>query len=111
MSTKNKDIIMQNKVFGWIAVITAAILSIPLMAMKFQWVKPDPTNPADQGVSWTLSDFIIIGVLLFGASSLFVLVARVTPKKYRTLIAVAFVIAILYIWAELAVGIFTNLGS
>lgn len=111
MKEKNTDIIMQNKVFVWIALGTAAILLIPLIAMQFNWVKPDPTNPLDQGVNWSLGDFVVMGTLLFGAGSLFVLVARVTPRKYRTLLGIAFVAALLYIWAELAVGIFTNLGS
>src|SRR5690606_2916685 len=36
MRTKNKDIIMQNKIFLWIAAATGLILSIPLIAMQFE---------------------------------------------------------------------------
>lgn len=111
MKTKKKDIIMQNKIFAWIAIAIAAILSLPLIAMKFQWVKPNPANPADQGLNWTFSDFIVMGVLLFGAGSLFVLIARVTPRKYRGFVGFGVLALLLYVWAELAVGIFTNLGS
>lgn len=100
MKTNKNDIIMQNKVFVWIALGAAAILVVPLVAMQF-------TNEVD----WDLSDFIMIGILLFGAGFLFVHVARVTPRKYRVLIGSAFVLAVLYIWAELAVGVFTNIGS
>jgi hypothetical protein len=102
---KSKDIIMQNKVFLWIAALTGVILSIPYLAMQFNWVKPDPTNPADMGVNWTLLDFVVMGVLIFGMSSLFVGVARVTPAKYRVLIGLAVLAAFLAIWAHLAVGI------
>lgn len=100
MKTKNTDLISQNKVFGLIALVTGVILSIPFIAMQF-------TND----VNWILSDFVIIGVLLFTMGSLFVVVARVMPKKYRTLIGIGFVLTVLYIWTELAVGVFTNIGS
>ncbi len=100
MYTKSNDLIAQNKVFLWIAAITGIILSIPAVAMQFT---PE--------VDWGSEDFIVIGALLFGAGSLFVLVARVIPSKYRVLIGVAFLLAVLWLWAELAVGLFTNWGS
>lgn len=81
--------------------MTGLILLIPLVAMQFK-----------DDVSWDLSDFIIMGILLFGMGSMFVMVARkVRKKSHRIAIAIAFLITLLYIWAELAVGIFTNLGS
>lgn len=100
METKNTDIIMQNKVFLWIALATGLILLMPLTAMQF-------TNQ----VNWTLFDFILMGTLLFGAGSLFVLAARRIDKKYWVPIGIAFAIALLWLWAELAVGVFTNWGS
>lgn len=100
MKTKNTDMIMHNKVFGWIALGIGLILSIPLIAMQF-------TSEVD----WGSEDFIIMGILLFGMGFLFVHVARVISRKYIVLTGVAFVAALFYIWAELAVGIFTNLGS
>jgi len=99
MKTKNTDIIMQNKVILWIALATGLILLIPLVAMQFT-----------SEVSWTLFDFVIAGVLLFGTGLTFVLVARKIPK-HRVAIGIVLVIALLYIWAELAVGIFTTWGS
>jgi len=84
MKTKNTDLISQNKFFGLIALVTAAILSIPLIAMQL-------TTEAD----WDFTDFAVIGILLFGAGSLFVTVARVTPKKYRTLIGIGFILFVL----------------
>jgi hypothetical protein len=63
-------------------------------------------------VNWSVSDFVLMAVLLFGTGSLFVLAARKTNKASRRVaIGVVFAVALLYIWAELAVGIFTNLGS
>lgn len=91
---KNNDIIMQNKVFLWIAAGTGMILSIPLMAMLFKL-----------GFDWGIFDFLIMGIHLFGAGSVFVLIARVTPRKYRVLVAVAVMAALLLTWVHLAVGI------
>ncbi len=101
MKTKSNDIIMQNKIFIRIALVTGLILLIPLIAMQFsdEW-------------DWNEGDFIIIGTLLFGMGSMFVLAARkVRKKSHRITIGIAFAIAVLYLWAELAVGIFTTWGS
>lgn len=101
MKTKSNDIIMQNKVFLWIAIATGLILLIPLIGMQIsnEW-------------NWSIEDFIIIGILLFGMGSMFVLTARkIRSKRNRVAVGIAFTIAILYIWAELAVGIFTNIGN
>jgi hypothetical protein len=99
VKSKNPNILNQNKVFGVIATVTLAILSVPLVAMQF----------SDE-VVWTASDFIVMGALLFGMGSLFVLTAR-RVQTHKLLIASAFLILTLYIWAELAVGVFTDLGS
>jgi len=99
MKLKNTEMIMQNKIFIWIAVATVIILMVPLTAMQFS-----------SEVNWDETDFIVMGVLLFGISSLFVLAAR-KIRKHRIIIAIVFALVFLYIWAELSVGIFTNLGS
>jgi hypothetical protein len=99
MKTKNTDIIMQNKVIIWIALATGLILLVPLLAMQFT-----------EEMAWTLSDFVIAGALLFGTGLMFVLAARKT-RKYRVVIGIVLAAALFYVWAELAVGIFTNLGS
>jgi hypothetical protein len=96
MQTKTTDIIMQNKIFLWIALFTGFILLIPLLS----------------GWDWDETDFIIIGILLFGMGSLFVLTARnIKSGSKRMFVGGIFLIAVLYIWAELAVGIFFNFGS
>jgi uncharacterized BrkB/YihY/UPF0761 family membrane protein len=73
---------------------TALILLVPLAAMQFT-----------EEVDWKLFDFIIIGTLLIGSGLLYELVAARVNPKYRAVIAVAFVAAVLLIWAELAVGV------
>jgi hypothetical protein len=100
MKTDFTTLVMQNKVFGWLALGTGLLLLIPLVAMQFS-----------SGVNWTASDFIVMGALLFVTGSLFVLAARRVERKYW--VAVGFVVglAFFYLWAELAVGIFTNWGS
>jgi hypothetical protein len=91
---------MRNDVFIWIAVGTGCILLVPFVAMQFT-----------TSVSWELSDFVVMGTLLLLISSLFVLVVRKVPGKYWLLWAALCVATLLYVWAELAVGIFTQLGS
>lgn len=90
----------QNTIFLWIAAISGVILLIPFVAMQFS-----------REVVWALGDFVIMGLMLFGAGSGFVLVARQLNKKYWVITGVVIGLAFLYLWAELAVGIFTNWGS
>ncbi len=84
-----------------VVLVTAAILTIPLVAMQF-------TNE----VNWTGSDFIAAGILLaFSGLVLTFALRKVRTAKSR-LIAIGLVgLGFLYCWAEMAVGIFTNLGS
>ncbi|MCP4144438.1 MAG: hypothetical protein GY752_04045 [bacterium] len=86
--------------FFWVAIVTGVILLIPLVAMQF----------TDE-VNWDIADFIVMSFLLFSMGSLFVLVSRRVHRKHRVVIGIILAIVLLYIWAELAVGIFTGLGS
>jgi hypothetical protein len=97
---KFDDVISRNRIFIWIAVATGVILLVPLIAMRFT-----------AEVDWDGSDFIVMGCLLFGTSSAFVLAARGAPRRHRVILACMFATAFLYLWAELAVGVFTDLGS
>jgi len=100
MDSRNNDVIMRNSVFLRIALGTGLILLIPLIAMQF-------TNE----VSWDIKDFFVMGFLLLSTATLFVLVSRRAPRRRRVVIGVIFTAVFVYIWAELAVGIFTNLGN
>lgn len=63
-------------------------------------------------VNWGPEDFVAAGLLLALGCTAWEIARRVTPRPRRRLIlGLAIVVAVLYVWAELAVGIFTNLGS
>ena len=88
--------ITHNKRLVGIVLTAAFLLLIPLVAMQFT-----------EEVNWTLSDFIIAGVLLFGTGFLCELVLRtVKNMKYRIALCLILLAALVLIWAELAVGIF-----
>lgn len=79
-----------------LALATALILMVPLVAMQFT-----------DGVNWDETDFAVVGVLLLGTGLLFELAMRkVRSVKHRAAVGVALVVALLLVWAELAVGIF-----
>ena len=93
---KSGSVVRHNKDIIGVAIVTLLILSIPFVAMHF-------TSEVD----WGLSDFIIIGALLFGTGLMYVLIARRTPNVgERVLVGGVLAIVMLLIWAELAVGIF-----
>jgi peptidoglycan/LPS O-acetylase OafA/YrhL len=80
--------------------VACLLFAIPLIAM--QWTHE---------VEWSVGDFVVWGVLLAGASAAILWAMSRLPRS-RRLLAGALVLAIfVYVWAELAVGVFTNLGS
>jgi hypothetical protein len=93
-----------------VALITVGILSIPFMAMQFNWAVPDPGSSTADGVNWTLSDFIVIGTMIF-VTGLLIELALKKAGKYRIVAVAGIVILFLWLWVELAVGLFTNWGS
>jgi hypothetical protein len=79
-----------------VALATAFILLIPLLA---QW-------------PWSLADFVIAGVLIFGTGLAYVLVARAAGNiAYRFAVGVALAAAFLLVWINLAVGIIGDSGD
>lgn len=100
MSNKNHSIVMSNNIFIRIALATGMALLIPMIAMRFS-----------TEFNWNTMDFALMGLLIFGSASAFVIAARKIPKKYWFILGVVCTTVFLFIWAELAVGIFTNLGS
>lgn len=86
---------MQNKRLITIVFTVALLLLIPLIATQF----------TDE-VNWTLFDFVVAGVLLFGTGLMCEFVIRKVNKTgLRIAICVALLAILLLIWAELAVGI------
>ncbi len=94
---KNKTfMIEQNMRLIGIVLTVVLLLLIPLIAMQF----------TDE-VSWTLLDFVVAVILLLGTGLMCELVIRKIVKiKYRIVICVILLAALLLIWAELSVGIF-----
>ncbi|MFN0151693.1 MAG: hypothetical protein ACKVU1_13395 [bacterium] len=82
-----------------VALVTAGLLLIPLVAMQFS-----------SEVNWSLFDFIAMGAMIFVAGLMLDLVIRKTGK-YRVAAALAIVAVFVWLWVELAVGLFTNWGS
>ena len=87
---------IQNKRFAGILLTVTVLLLIPLVAMRFT-----------TEVNWTLSDFVVAGILLFGTGLLCELVLRtVTKTEYRFALCAALLTALVLVWIEIAVGIF-----
>jgi hypothetical protein len=87
MKAKNMSITENNLVR--FALATVGILLIPLLA----------------GWDWTTSDFIIMGTLIFGTGVAYEVITKILGKKNKVAVAVILVLALLFIWAELAVGL------
>lgn len=83
------------KKLGLVALVTAAILLVPFVAMQFTGE-----------VNWTLSDFVIAGVLLAGTGLAYVLsTTKMSNPRSRLVIGAVLAVALLLVWAELAVGL------
>jgi len=76
--------------------IPAMLLVLPLVAMQFT-----------KEVNWTVSDFVIGGILLFGTAGIIDFVLRkVKSRRNRIILSVSVLLVLMLIWAELAVGLF-----
>jgi len=79
--------------------VAGALLLVPFVAMQFT-----------SEVNWTLSDFILMGVMIC-VTGVLIEYAVLTTGKYKVIAALAILCAFLWLWAELAVGVFTTWGS
>jgi hypothetical protein len=78
-----------------VALATASILIIPMVAMLFT-----------SKVNWSVFDFIVMGILLFGTGLTYVLISRLSNRiAYRAAVGIAVLTGFLLIWINLAVGI------
>lgn len=77
------------------------LLAVPLVSMQF----------SDE-VNWTLADFIIAGGVLLSAGLIYELaVKKVRNRYHRLYVAIVLLLGLVWVWGELAVGLFTNWGS
>lgn len=84
-----------------IAIVTALILMVPLVAMQF-------SNEVD----WDPGDFIIMGALIFSTGLSYVLISRMSDNvAYRAAVGIAVVAGLLLVWVNLAVGIIGEPGG
>lgn len=87
---------MNNKRLIIILSTAATLLLFPLIAMQFS-----------TEVNWSIFDFIIMGIMLFGTGLLCELIMqKVKNNKSRIIICSIILLMLILIWAELAVGIF-----
>jgi hypothetical protein len=91
---------MKNNNILKIAIGTGIILLIPLILTFFG------SGVDGVGFHWTLMDFVIMGILIFGTGVTYELMVSKFGKKNRLVLGVILGIAFLLVWAELAVGIF-----
>jgi len=84
-----------------VALATACILSVPLVAMQF----------TDE-VAWGVFDFAVAGVLLGGTGLIYRLAANKAGNvAYRSAVGVALAAALLLVWLVLAVGVIGDTGD
>lgn len=87
---------MENKRLIIILSIATTLLLIPFAAMQFT-----------SEVNWSLFDFIIAVILLYGTGlSIEFVLRKVKQTQFRILISLLILAALVLVWAELAVGIF-----
>ncbi len=92
---------VHNKSIRRIALITAFLLLVPLVAMQFT-----------DKVVWDLADFVVAGALLFGAGLTYELIAKKAgTMAYRYAVGLAVGAALLLVWVNGAVGIIGNEGN
>lgn len=78
-----------------VALVTAALLLVPLLAMQFT---PE--------VNWSPMDFAVAGALLFSAGIAWMLLsARLAGMAYRLAAVIAVATALVLAWGNLAVGL------
>lgn len=110
--TSKKQTGPQKKEIIRLTAITLAILSVPFLAMIFDWQVQDPGNPVPEQVNWNLADFIAMGSLIFGTGLIYeFLKHRFGTGVYRFMFGIVLLALFCLVWVELSVGLFTDLGD
>jgi hypothetical protein len=100
MKTKRANITLQSSITR-VVLTTAGLLMIPLIGTQVstEW-------------DWSPGDFFIMGLLIAGIGTMVEYVRHtIKDDTKRAFFTIGLILLALYIWAELAVGIFTTLGS
>ena len=87
------------KFFMWPTVVTLLLFLVVWIGMQYS-----------NEISWNLMDFVMAAVLIYGSFVSYAIISTKMPK-HKNMIAFGIIVVFVYIWAELAVGIFTNWGS
>jgi hypothetical protein len=95
-----------------ISYIAGGVVVLLLVPLVFTLLNPGAhlRGGAGGGFDWMPGDFVVMGALLFGFGVAIDLIWR-KAGKYRVVGAALAVFLFLWLWAELAVGVFTNWGS
>src|SRR3546814_19791836 len=64
----------------------------------------------DSGVNWSASDFVVFGALLLAVCLGLELALGLSSRRARVAACIEAVLGFLWMWAELAVGVFTDWG-
>lgn len=90
---------MRQSAYARVLTVSIVLLLLPVLTMQFT-----------SEMQWALGDFLLFGLLLISAGSLFVWLNRRFPAR-RLWLAGIVLLLLVYCWAELAVGIFFHVGS
>lgn len=82
-------------------------IAYPLLGTALLLLIPLAGNSLIEGWDWDQTDFLIMGVLIFGFGLAYMLLSKLAATAFsRLMIGGALLFVFLLIWAELAVGIF-----
>ena len=84
----------------WIMSSAGMLFLTPLFTMQFT-----------SAMTWDETDFLVWAILLFVAGSACLWIGRKVPRRRWLPAGALTAMAFFYIWAELAVGVFTTIGS
>ena len=77
-----------------VALVTGLLLLVPLVAMR-----------VTEEVNWSAGDFVVAGLLIFGAGTAIVLGTRRAESRFGRIMVVSAVALVLAVtWAQLALG-------
>lgn len=95
-----KELLQRKNAFMWLVVFTLLFLLVPFVAMQIT-----------TQVMWSGFDFLVMGALLLIVGSLLILIARNLSLGAFRWLSIIILITAVYVWVELAVGLFFSLGN